>query len=165
MIPNNMIDRLIALFGGGESGRAEKAEKCSERELRLAAAGLLAHTATLDGTVDENETSTIRSLLQAHFDLNAEEVEELLEEGQREAAESTQLFAFTRVISDNLDAEERIKIIEMLWEVVYADGEVHHYESNLIRRVAGLLRVSDRDSGSARKRVTQRHQIEGTLRS
>ncbi len=156
MIPNIMIDRLIALFGGGERGSTEKSGPCGERELRLAAAGLLAHTAALDGDVAEDETRTIRDLLQAHFDLNADEVEELLEEGHREAAESTQLFAFTRVINDNLDPEERIKIIEMLWEVVYADGEVHHFESNLIRRVAGLLHVSDRDSGSARKRVTQR---------
>lgn len=157
MIPNIMIDRLMALFGGGESGRAQKTEKCGERELRLAAAGLLAHAAALDGDVHDDEIRTIRDLLQAQFDLERDEVEELLEEGHKEAAESTQLFQFTRVINDNLNPEDRIKIIEMLWEVVYADGDVHHYESNLIRRVAGLLHVSDRDSGSARKRVTERH--------
>lgn len=149
----------MALFGGAESGRGERTERCGERELRLAAAGLLAHAAALDGVVAEEETRTIRRLLREHFDLSADEVEELLEEGHREAAESTQLFAFTRVINDNLDAGERVKIIEMLWEVVYADGDVHHYESNLIRRVAGLLHVSDRDSGAARKRVTERHGI------
>ncbi len=154
MIPNIMIDRLIALFGGGESGSAEKTGKCGEHELRLAAAGLLAHAAALDGDVAEDETKTIRELLQSRFDLSEADVEELVEEGSREAEESTQLFSFTRVINDNLDPEERIKIIEMLWEVVYADGKIHHYESNLIRRVAGLLHVSDRDSGSARKRVT-----------
>ncbi len=159
MIPNIMIERLMALFGGGESGRADRNETCGERELRLAAAGLLAHAAALDGVVAEDETRTIRRLLQAHFELSGDEVEELLEEGHREAAESTQLFAFTRVINDNLGPEERVKIIEMLWEVVYADGDVHHYESNLIRRVAGLLHVSDRDSGAARKRVTQRQDI------
>jgi uncharacterized tellurite resistance protein B-like protein len=154
-----MIERIMALFGGAESGRGVRTERCGERELRLAAAGLLAHAAALDGVVAEEETRTIRRLLREHFDLSAEEVEELLEEGHREAAESTQLFAFTRVINDNLDAEERVKIIEMLWEVVYADSDVHHYESNLIRRVAGLLHVSDRDSGAARKRVTERHGI------
>lgn len=159
MIPNTMLDRLIALFGGGENGSTTEAGSCGESELRLAAAGLLAHAAALDGEVAEDETRTIRNLLRAHFDLNEDEVEELLEEGNREAAETTQLFAFTRVINDNLDPEERIKIIEMLWEVVYADGEVHHYESNLIRRVSGLLHVSDRDSGSARKRVLERHEI------
>ena len=52
--------------------------------------------------------------------------------------------------------EERVKIIEMLWEVAYADGVVHHYEANLIRRINGLLYVSDRDSGAARKRVAAR---------
>lgn len=150
-----MFDRLVALFGGGESGRAEKTGKCGEHELRLAAAGLLAHAASLDGEVGDDEIQTIRNLLKSHFDLNQDEVEELLEEGRKEAEESTQLFAFTRVINDKLDPDERVKIVEMLWEVVYADGEVHHYESNLIRRVAGLLHVSDRDSGSARKRVAR----------
>jgi uncharacterized tellurite resistance protein B-like protein len=157
MIPNTMIDRLIALFGGAEGGRIQKTAQCGERELRLAAAGLLAHAAALDGEVHEDETRTIRNLLRSHFDLDHDEVEELLEEGHKEAAESTQLFQFTRVINDKLDPDERVKIVEMLWEVVYADGDVHHYESNLIRRVAGLLHVSDRDSGSARKRVTERH--------
>ncbi len=156
MIPNTMIDRLIALFGAADGGRAQKTEECGERELRLAAAGLLAHAAALDGEVHEDETRTIRNLLRSHFDLGEDEVEELLEEGNKEAAELTQLFQFTRVINDNLGPEDRIKIIEMLWEVVYADGDVHHYESNLIRRAAGLLHVSDRDSGSARKRVAER---------
>ncbi len=123
--------------------------------MRLAAAGLLAHAASLDGEVGDDEIQTIRNLLKSHFDLNQDEVEELLEEGRKEAEESTQLFAFTRVLNDKLDPDERVKIVEMLWEVVYADGEVHHYESNLIRRVAGLLHVSDRDSGSARKRVAR----------
>jgi uncharacterized tellurite resistance protein B-like protein len=157
MIPNTMIDRLIALFGGAEGGRTQKTAQCGERELWLAAAGLLAHAAALDGEVHEDETRTIRNLLRSHFDLDHDEVEELLEEGHKEAAESTQLFQFTRVINDKLDPDERVNIVEMLWEVVYADGNVHHYESNLIRRVAGLLHVSDRDSGSARKRVTERH--------
>ena len=57
--------------------------------------------------------------------------------------------------------EERIELMEMLWEVVYADGELHHYEANLMRRLAGLLQVSDRDAGSARKRARKRLGLSG----
>jgi uncharacterized tellurite resistance protein B-like protein len=60
------------------------------------------------------------------------------------------------MINDNLEPEERATILEMLWEVAYADGVVHPYESNLVRRVAGLLYVTDHDSGAARKRVVER---------
>ena len=70
--------------------------------------------------------------------------------------DSTQLYAFTRVIQERFSDEERIGMIEMLWEVAYADGHLHEYESSLVRRVSGLIYVADRDSGAARKRVRQR---------
>ena len=85
----------------------------------------------------------------------------MVEEGCRAAGSSTQLYGFTRMINDSLEPEERATILEMLWEVAYADGEVHPYESNLVRRVAGLLHVTDRDSGAARKRVVERLQTGG----
>jgi hypothetical protein len=59
----------------------------------------------------------------------------------------------TRIINNRLPPEQRVAVIEMLWQVVYADGSVDDYESNLVRRVAGLLHVSDRDAGEARKRA------------
>ena len=63
---------------------------------------------------------------------------------------------FTRAVNDGFAPEDRIQVIEMLWEVVYADGELHDYEASLLRRITGLLYVSDRDSGEARKRVLAR---------
>ena len=66
------------------------------------------------------------------------------------------MLQFTRVIKDVYPLEERTQVIEMLWEVVYADGVLHDYEANLMRRVGGLLYVSDRDQGAARKRVLDR---------
>ena len=69
------------------------------------------------------------------------------------------LFSFTRILRDEYDQEERFKIIEMMWEVAYADGVLHDFESNLIRRATGLLHVSDQESGDARKRVLERLDI------
>jgi uncharacterized tellurite resistance protein B-like protein len=65
------------------------------------------------------------------------------------------------VIKAKFSLEERIDLMEMLWEVVYADGELHHYEANLMRRLAGLLHVSDRDVGAARKRAQARLESSG----
>ena len=75
--------------------------------------------------------------------------------------ETSQLYAFTRVIKDHFDEAERVDMIEMLWEVAFADGHADDFEHNLIQRVAGLIYVSDRDRGIARKRVMARLGIEG----
>jgi uncharacterized tellurite resistance protein B-like protein len=95
-------------------------------------------------------------LLSKRFSLAAEETDALIEEAEEEADRSSQLFAFTREIKDAFDYDERVELMEMLWDVAYADAEVHHMESSLMRRLAGLLHVEDRDSGEARKRVLAR---------
>ena len=66
---------------------------------------------------------------------------------------SSQLFRFTRVINRDYSQEDRVELMEMLWQVAYVDGELHDYEANLMRRIAGLIHVTDRDSGAARKRA------------
>ena len=75
--------------------------------------------------------------------------------------ETSQLYAFTRVVKDRFDEIERVDMIEMLWEVAFADGHADDFEHNLIQRVAGLIYVSDRDRGAARKRVMARLGISG----
>jgi len=80
----------------------------------------------------------------------------LIEKAAAAVAQSVPILGFTKAIKDRLEPEERGSIMEMLWEVAYADGELHDFEANLARRVAGLLFVSDRESGDARKRVLAR---------
>ena len=72
------------------------------------------------------------------------------------------LYAFTRIIKDRYEHEQRIEMVEMLWEVAFADGNLDHFESNLISRIAGLIFVSDRDRGDAKKRVMARLGINHT---
>ena len=145
-----MIDILKAFF----SGEAETVP--GHDPLQVAAAALLAEAATLDGTVDAAEEDTLRRLLRDHFDLDAAAAEALAEAGTEAAAESNELYTFTRTIKDRFDYDDRLKMIEMLWEMAYADGELHDFEASLVRRVAGLLYVHDRDSGTARKTVVSR---------
>lgn len=112
----------------------------------------------MDDDFDEQERATILALLTSHFGLDDAEAQDLLSAAEAAVARSNQLYAFTRAVKDAFDSEERRKMVEMLWEVAYSDGEVHDYEASLIRRVTGLLHVSDRDAGAARKRVLERRE-------
>lgn len=137
------------------------AEKDGERqhsfeEKQLAAAALMVEAARLDDEFDDDERIRIEDLLQNQFSLTAAEAGDLLSAGEQASNDSIEWQGFTRAIKDGFEPEERIALIEMLWEVAYADGELHDYEASLIRRITGLLYVSDRDSGEARKRVRTR---------
>lgn len=124
--------------------------------IRLAAAALLVEAASLDGHLDESERIRILKLLRDRFGLGAEDAERLFAEAVAETERSVQLVGFTRTIKDAFDYDERVRLIEMLWEVAYADGHLHDYEANLVRRIAGLVYVADQDSGAARKRAMGR---------
>ncbi len=152
-----MWNKIKALFGDGEAGEAPAAPLVEDR-VRLAAAGLLAKVALSDGTVAAVERARMETVLADRFDLTAEEAAALVEESETTAAQALDLFQFTKLIVAHVEPENRVRIIEMLWEVVYADGVLDDHEGQVMRRLAGLLFVPDRDSGAARKRVMARLQ-------
>jgi len=147
-----MIDRLRRLVLGAGSV-AEKPDAGAGNDFEMAAAALLVEAASIDGNFDEAEYETIARLLAERFDLSPDGVSTLIEEAHAAAEQSVELFSFARRVKAGFGHEERVTMIEMLWEVVYADGIVHDYEANLVRRITGLLHVTDRESGDARKRV------------
>ena len=151
-----MINRVKALFVERRGAPQARGTGHSQEELRIAAAALMVEAAQLDDSFDARERDKIRELVAERFELGAEESDSLIETAEARVAESSQLHGFTRVIKATFSLEERIELVEMLWEVVYADGELHHYEANLMRRLAGLLQVSDRNAGTARKRARKR---------
>ncbi len=156
-----MIDRLKTLLGGnGSAGAPPGAD-----ELHVAAAALLVEAACMDGHFDAEEKRTITSALQSQFGLDGDGAADLVRAGIEAADSSHQLYAFTRLIKDRFDHADKVRMIEMLWEVAYADDEIHHYESNLVRRIAGLLYISDPESGAARKRVRRRLNSPATVGS
>ena len=146
-----MINRFFALFDGTGNDTLSRTD-----ELNLAAAALLVEAACMDGDFDEAEHRKITALLKARFSLSDEEAEMLIKEAVAAVAKTGQLYGFTRVVKDRYEVAERIQMIEMLWEVAVADGQVDHFESNLIRRIGGLLFVTDRDRGLAKQRVMAR---------
>ena len=137
-------------------GRAETGQTHSSEELHIAACALLAEAALIDGSYDDEEAACIEALAQRHLGFDAESTHNLLEEALERARHAVDVHGFISPLMKHFDHQERVMLMEMLWEVVYADGELHDYEANLMRRTAGLLHVSDQESGAARKRVLAR---------
>ncbi|TNE36408.1 MAG: TerB family tellurite resistance protein [Alphaproteobacteria bacterium] len=128
----------------------------SEKEERLATAALLIEAALSDDDFQEVEREAILSVLERHYDISGADACELVSEAEKLQAESGQLFYFTRSVKESFPIETRVKMIEMLWEIAYADGALSKFEANLVRRIAGLIYVTDRERGDARKRVMAR---------
>lgn len=141
-----MLGRLKDLLTGG-------AKVPPEDRIRSAAAALLVEAAMLDGSLADAERVRVETILAERFGLSAEEAAGLFAEACQAVTDAVQIVSFTRVIKDSFDMPERVRMIEMLWEVAYADGYLHDYEANLVRRISGLIYVPDQDSGAARKRA------------
>jgi uncharacterized tellurite resistance protein B-like protein len=154
-----MIESIFGWLTGAASGAAAR------DELQLALAALLVEAAYSDDRFDGSERAVIARLLEQRFELAEAGARDLLTAGEREAERSAQLFHFTRIINERLSHERRIELIEMLWEVAYADGALDQYEDSLLRRVGGLVYVSDRERGLARRRVVARCGLDQTNRS
>ncbi len=150
----NRITGWLERIRGGSSD-TDKAAAAPD-DLHLAAAILLIEAARLDGTFDEAEERTTRRVLAEKFALTEEETSALVELADSRQQHVVEISTFTRAIKEGFPSERRVEVIEMLWEVVLADGELHAYEANLLRRIGGLIYVSDRENGEARQRVVER---------
>lgn len=110
-------------------------------EIRLATAVLLVEIARADAGEDEVERQLAEKLVQEYFNLDGEQGRELIALASKHADEAISLFEFTNRLKDALDEKGRADMVEMLWDVVYADGELDRYEEHLMRRIAELLYV------------------------
>ena len=115
--------------------------------------GLMIEAAFTDGKIEDSELKKIKFSLVNVFGENQEEVEVVLDEAIKNKNNSKSLHYYTSFINKNFDNDKKLLLIEALWEIVLSDGEIHDFESNLIRRLAGLLYISDVNSGNARKRA------------
>lgn len=150
-----MINRIKALLRTpAETG----GEHHGQDELQLAAVALLVEAAHMDENFDDAERDAISGAIGSHFSLTAEESETLIAQAEQAHGEASDLHRFTSTINKRYEEADRIKLMEMLWEVVYADDTLDHYEANLIRRLGALLHVEDRARGEARQRVLARLQ-------
>ena len=109
--------------------------------LHVATAALLVEMMRMSGEAAGEERDRVLRALQAKFGLQPDETAELLRLAEDEAREATDYYQFTALIKDRLTAEQKARLIEYMWEVAYADGELHRYEEHLVRKIADLLYV------------------------
>jgi uncharacterized tellurite resistance protein B-like protein len=146
-----MFDALLRLLTGSDD-----TPPFESSDPALALAVLLLETARSDDCVAESERRIIERALARRFDLRPFETARLVEAARHGVIRSTDLYNSTRTVMQRFSEQERVGVIEMLWEVAYSDGEVTGDEDALIRRIAGLLYVSDRDRGEAKRRARER---------
>ena len=115
--------------------------------------GLMIEAAYSDGTIDNSEITKINNILVDIFNEDPKEVTEYLNTAIEDKNNSKSLYFYTSKINKTYSLEKKIILIETLWEIILSDGNIHDYESSLIRRLSGLLYVSDIDSGNARKKA------------
>src|ERR1700758_180556 len=124
-----------------------------DNSYQLAATALLIHVVSLDGEPSELETRKLHSLIESRFGLDRGSADRLIAAATRVEGEAVDLYHFTSVIMREVDQDGRLRIVEMMWELVYADGEVSEFEDNVVWRAADLLGVSSRDRIDLKHRV------------
>ena len=109
---------------------------------KLCAAALMVHVMAADGQILPEEEAKLLEVLETHYDMTAEQAQELAQDARKAQSESIDLFAFTSILKVQMDETERMGLVEDLWEMVYADGSVHEFEDNMVWRLAELLNIS-----------------------
>jgi uncharacterized tellurite resistance protein B-like protein len=140
---------FISEFVDGEKHPSQFADD----DYRLAAAALLVHAATIDGDMSQSEGDKLRALLQKNFTLDDAATAELIEKATAVERESVDLYHFTHQLNRSLNEAGRARIVEMMWEIVYADGRRDELEDNLLWRAADLLGVSPQERIALRRRI------------
>ena len=145
---------LSDLSGGGKHQDA-----FAEDDYRLAAAALLVHVCTVDGDISPAERARLHDVLKHRFDLDEAGTARLIDAAIAADNEAVDLYHFTHLINRALDEEGRRRMVEMMWEIVFADGQVDEFEDNIVWRASDLLGIS------ARERIELRHQVAGRTAS
>ena len=146
-----MLNKLKNFFND------KKAPKDDEDQNLELLCGLMVEAANSDEVIDDNEIQKINSILVNTFMENSNDVNLKLNKAIQNRNNSKSLYYYTSKINKNYTEEKKILLIETLWEVVLSDGKVHDFESSLIRRLAGLLYISDVNSGKARQKALNKN--------
>ncbi len=133
----------------------DKDDKLEADEVRIATAALLFHAIAVDGTIREEEMARLKPLMASHFQLEEAGLNRLLTQAEQQEKEAIDIYRFTSVLRDRLSLDEKRQIIAMMWQLVYADGELAPLEDNLVWRTAELLAVPSRDRMELKRAVRE----------
>jgi uncharacterized tellurite resistance protein B-like protein len=147
-----MFERFVAFLDSLGGGGAAAGDESTP--LQLASAAILFAVMDADGVRHEQELAVLREIVSERFDLEGEALGALLSRAEAAEAEAVDFYRFTSVLV-KLTEKERLHLLELIWEVVYADGELHELEDNLVWRIAELMGVSNRDRVELRQKVAR----------
>lgn len=148
-----MFDTLRKLMSDlGDGGK--HASRFAEDDYRVAAAALLVHAAAIDGSIADAERAKLHGLIKLRFNLDDAATDELVAEATKAEQKSVDLYHFTAKLNRSLDDAGRARMVEMMWQIAYADGVVTEFEDNLIWRAADLLCVPQNERIALRERVS-----------
>jgi uncharacterized tellurite resistance protein B-like protein len=150
-----MIRKLQDFFNTFLTPQGEGTAEDPVHRTRLAVSALLLEIAVSDFESAAQESQTIIHIVRTKFGLDQAEADELVSLAEQEHHVSTDYFQFTRLINEHYSSAQKVELVELLWRVAFADGELHHYEEHVIRRLADLLHVSHGDFISAKHRAIE----------
>ena len=151
-----MFDQIINFISSLTDGESEKQDGISPDDVRLSAAALMYHVIQADGVMREVETERLEKLVRSETEVEGNELRALLAAAKTACDEAVDLYRFTSSLMRNLEKEQRLHLIELLWELVYSDGVRHELEDNVVWRISELLGVDSRERIALRKRVQER---------
>ena len=151
-----MLDGLRQFIADVVSPHAHDNRAFDDNGYRLAATALLIHVISLDGEPSAAEKKKLHSLIESRFGLDPGTADQLIKSATQVEGEAVDLYHFTSVIMRKVDEAGRLKIVEMMWELVYADGQVSEFEDNVVWRASDLLAVSSRDRIDLKHRVAEK---------
>ena len=145
----NFFNQVIAPGAAGATGAD------SQHALHVATAALLLEMMRRDASITAAETASVTRSLQRRFGLEAAQVDTLMALAAEEARLATDYFQFTSLINKSFSAEQKVQVIEYLWQVAYTDGHLDAHEQHFMRKIADLLYVSHADYVGAKQRARQ----------
>ena len=148
-----MLDLVKTFFTKSPVDVPLEHEEDLTRKIHIATCALLLEMANIDGKFSDSERQNIISALKKEYHLSGEEISELIEASDEELKGSIDLWQFTNLINQNYSLEEKIRIIETVWKVAYADGRLDQHEDYLVHKLANLLRLSHKQLIEAKTKV------------
>ena len=136
-----------------ESNKVETYKDLEDFDVIEAVAVMLLRAANIDGNKDEKEILLIKKLLNEQFNLDPNEVNLLIAASSEKEEASADLYKWSKIINDNYSKEKKNIVFSLMCEIVNADGVIDPFESNFIRRLSGLLYISDKEAGIIKKKI------------
>ena len=151
-----MIDGIKDFFNQFIATDNAASDAARQHALEIATAALLLEMMRMDSTVTDEETAIVTRLLQTRFGLTAKELDTLLRFAAEEARQATDYFQFTSLINKHFSQEKKIEVVENLWQVAFADGQLDAHEQHFMRKIADLLYISQSDYVAAKQRAREK---------